>query len=432
MSLLERMQGQLARATQGKQGRDVLWNLGSLLVLSACGFALVALLTRWYGDSGLGVFEQVYAAYVLFSQLAVGGIDRSVLRQVASHPGRDRELGAIVASALLPAVPAAALSTLLFWVGRDALAALVDSPAVAVGIGAAAPGLFCFAINKVLLGVVNGLSRMRAFAVYQSLRYVLILVGLLCVHELGWDGARAAFVFTFSEVLLLLVLIVELLRTVPLPRRLPLVGRAREHARYGAKSVASGMLLELQARVDVWMIGLFLSDARVGIYGIAARVGEGLFQILVVLQNVYNPRLAALFVGGKQQELERLARADRPRMRLGMLAAALVALAAYPLVLRIIAPEPQFAQSLLPFALLAAGMVAVAGHYPFAQALLMAGFPGWHTLYMLSIVAFNVVANSLLIPVLDISGAALATAGSLAFSAFALVALVRARTGVRL
>ena len=41
------------------------------------------------------------------------------------------------------------------------------------------PGLFCFAINKVLLGVVNGLRRMRAFAIYTSLRYVLIAIGLL-------------------------------------------------------------------------------------------------------------------------------------------------------------------------------------------------------------------------------------------------------------
>ena len=36
----------------------------------------------------------------------------------------------------------------------------------------AAPGLFCFAINKVLFGVVNGLRRMRAFAIYTSLRYI--------------------------------------------------------------------------------------------------------------------------------------------------------------------------------------------------------------------------------------------------------------------
>ncbi len=434
MPPIARYLSQARSLVRTKQGADILWNLGSMGVLTVCGFALLALILRWWDDGGatLGIFEQVYAGYIFFSQLAVGGLDRSALRAVAAHPTRDGAMAQAVIAALLPTFALALCASVLFFLARNQVAAWLESPGVALGIAAATPGLFCFAINKVLLAVLNGLERMRAFAVFQSLRYVLILVGLLCVRSWGWDGARVAFVFTFSESILLVLLAVALVRALPRPRRGSLLARAAEHARFGLKSMASGVLLELQARVDVWMIGLFLSDARVGIYGFAARVAEGVFQILVVLQNVYNPKLAAFFARGEKTELERFVRGERKKLVLGMAGAAALAIAVYPVCLALLAPQPAYRESWLPYAVLVLGMAAMAGYYPFSQTLLMAGFPGWHSLYMLSIVALNVVFNALLIQALDIPGAALATAGSFVCSCFLLVVLVRRRAGLQL
>ena len=55
---------------------------------------------------------------------------------------------------------------------------------------------------------------------------------------------------------------------------------------YGAKSALAGVMLELNAKVDIWMIGVFLSDKLVGIYTFAAMVAEGVYQLLVVLQTL--------------------------------------------------------------------------------------------------------------------------------------------------
>jgi Na+-driven multidrug efflux pump len=62
----------------------------------------------------------------------------------------------------------------------------------------------------------------------------------------------------------------------------------------------------------------------------------------------------------------------------------------------------------------------------------MAGRPGWHTIYMGCAVAFNVVGNALLIPVLGIVGAALATSASMLLSILALRLITRQQIGVRL
>jgi O-antigen/teichoic acid export membrane protein len=94
--------------------------------------------------------------------------------------------------------------------------------------------------------------------------------------------------------------------------------------------------------------------------------------------------------------------------------------------------KPGFGGSVVPFRWLMLGIVLCAGYIPFAQTLLMAGFPGTHTLYMVLTVLFNVVGNALLIPRLGLAGAAIATAISMFLGVFVLTGFVRARTGLRL
>jgi O-antigen/teichoic acid export membrane protein len=109
-----------------------------------------------------------------------------------------------------------------------------------------------------------------------------------------------------------------------------------------------------------------------------------------------------------------------------------VAVALFPIALRILFPEQDFGESWLPFAILMAGIALASIRLPFFQFLLMAGRPGAHSLYMLAVVAVNVVANAALIPGLGIRGAALGTALSFLGSVLLLNLWARLATGVRL
>jgi len=416
-------------------GTAVVWNVASLVVLGVSGILLTLLILNGYGKSTLGVFNQALAAYIFFSQLAVGGINASTLRAIAERRDDARHVATVVVGAFVPTLLLALGTTLLFWLARTPIAALLESPDTALGIEAAAPGLFCFALNKVGLAVVNGLERMRAFAVYTALRYLTILIalaGFLVFDEQRAWGPRLAFVFSFSEGVLLLALLPEVL-----PRlRWSLVGDwagwAREHLRYGVKSFASGVLLELNARVDILMIGYFMADAFVGIYTLAAMVAEGLYQLLVVLQNMYNPILAREIAARRFEELRALVRRGKWRTYAAMAGVGAAAVLLYPYVQPLLSSEPGMEQSVTPFAWLMLGIVLAAGYIPFAQTLLMANRPGWHTLYMVVTVLINVVGNALLIPHWGLAGAAISTASALFLSTFVLRALVRRQVGLRL
>jgi O-antigen/teichoic acid export membrane protein len=419
-------------AAQSKLSRGVAWNVASLAVLGLAGIALNVLIGRFYGAADLGVFNQVMGAYILFSMAAAGGINYSILRAVAENVDDRARIAGAVVGGLLPTIILAAAVSACFYGLRNVIAAALDSDAVAIGMRAATPGLFCFALNKQLLAVVNGLGRMRAFAVYQALRYVLILTGFLLLWRTGYSGAELSFVWTFAEGLLLVVLAIEVGIQVAWRLSRDVLAWSREHVHYGVRSVLSAMLLELNAKVDIWMLGLTLDDARVGIYSLAANLAEGFYQLIVVLQNNFNPLLANQLARGATGEVEALVSNSRrwivPSFAVLALAAALV----YPWTLPALVQGPAFQDSWASFAILAGSIGALAAWLPFGNLLLMARRPAMHSLLMAIVVLVNILANWFLIRLWGIEGAAAGTA--IAFAAFALLLkwFARSQTGVRL
>jgi O-antigen/teichoic acid export membrane protein len=115
-----------------------------------------------------------------------------------------------------------------------------------------------------------------------------------------------------------------------------------------------------------------------------------------------------------------------------MAAVAAIAIALFPTAVKLLTEKPGFEGAHVPFALLAIGIFVASGYTPFGQTLLMAGFPGWHSLLMIATVLVNVALNAVLVPRIGIAGAAVATAIAMLASVVFLKALVRARVGVRI
>jgi O-antigen/teichoic acid export membrane protein len=364
--------------------------------------------------------------------LAAAGVHTSCLRAVAAHRRDRARCEGILLGALLPATVLAALAVLAFLLLAEPLAGWLSSPWVAEGMRWAAPGLFFFALNKSLLGVENGLRRMRAFAVFQALRYLLVLAAFAWAHLEGVGPERLPMVFSLAEGLLFPLLLFDVSRQLSWWRGREALSWSRHHLSFGIRNVASGMLLELNTRVDVLMLGTFLGDAEVGIYSFAALFAEGFYQLFVVLQNNYNPLLASQLAAGRKPEVESLVRRGRRASWMLGAAGGVLAVAVYPLIQALFTNDPLLDQSLLPFAILIAGQVLAAGYLPFQGYLAMANLPGWHTLFLLGTVLLNALGNACAIPLLGIAGAAVATGLSFGASALLLRSMGWRLTGVRL
>ncbi len=412
--------------------RDLGWNLVPVALLAVVGLGLNFLIASWWDEAALGSFNLVTATFVAFGVIGACGFQFAALRAIAEDPTDRDRIAAIVVGALVPNVAIAAATTGLFLLLHRPIGDLLDSPAVANGMLWAAPGLFCFALNKLLLGVVNGLRRMRAFAIYTSLRYTLIAVGLVGARVGHADAAQLPAIWTFTEGVLLLVLIVELISTVALARAAGWTTWARRHLDYGVRGVLSTLALEVNSKLDIWMLGIAAPSSVVGIYSMAAALNEGAMQLAVVLQNNLNPVLARDLAAGRIGEVEALVRRTRRWFVPGMVVLCAIGAALYPLIIPAMIGKPSFHDGTVPFCIMMAGLAIASPYLPFNQLLLMASRPGWHTLYMLGIVAVNLVCTAILIPLFGLEGAALSIAASVVMSAVFLRVLARRLLGTKM
>ena len=409
--------------------RDVAWNLVPVALLGVVGLGMNFAIARWWGAAALAIFNLVTITYFVLAVVGACGLQYAVLRAVAERPDDRDHVASAVVGALVPNLGLAAAATAIFLALRGPLAHLHGSAEVAEGIAWAAPGLFAFSITKVLFCVVNGLRRMRAFAIYTSLRYLAIAAGLVVAHAMAWPPAV---VWSVTELTMLVILAVELVCTVSLARAAGWRPWVRRHLSYGGRGVVSTLGYELHTKLDVWMLGAAgIAKATVGVYALGAALAEGATQLSVAVANNLNPIVAGELAAGKPREVDALARRTRRWFVPAFAGACVLGAAIYPLAIpRLVGAE--FAAGTVAFAILMLGLALASPWMPFSQVLLMANRPGWHTVLIVTVVTLNLAAQLVLIPLFGIRGAASAMAFAQVSSALLVRWLAKVRVGVQL
>jgi O-antigen/teichoic acid export membrane protein len=412
--------------TDRRLRRDIAWNLVPVALLAGVGLGSNFAIFTWWGPEALAVFNLVTTAVFVCAVIGACGLQFAVLRAVAEAPLDRARIASVVVGALVPNVVLAAAITGAFVALREPVSSLLHSKEVGEGMLVAAPGLFCFSINKVLFNVVNGLRRMRAFAVYTSLRYSLIAVGVVVAHVMKLPVGRIAVVWSITECTMFLVLTVELIATVDLSRASSWRGWMRRHLDFGLRGVLATLAYEINTKLDIWMLGAFgIDKALIGIYGIAGALNEGATQLSVVLQNNLNPMMARELAEDRPKAVAELARRTRRWFVPGFTVACALGVVVFPYAIPWLMHDRSLYAGTVPFAILMAGLVLASPYLPFTQILLMANRPGWHTGYVVTVMAINFIADLILIPRYGLTGAAIATAGAVVSSAILIRILAR-------
>jgi len=408
-SQIQRRKSQIANHLfTGKFSGDVAWNLGSLALLGASGVLINTIIARHQSPTSLGVFNQAFAFYIVLSQLAVGGMHFSIVKYL-SHTD-DRDLMAIVISSALAAITVAAV---VVAIGAFLLAPyigiLFESQDVALGIQFICPALVLFSVNKGFMMVLNGTRRMRAYAIFQGLRYLLIILGVIGLILGGFAGPYLAWCFLVSE-LLLAFAIIGYVHTSVVGLSLRRVARTWifRHLSFGIRGFFGGMLSDLNTRMDIILLGYFVSDASVGIYSFAAVCAEGFGQISYVVKQNLDPIIGRLTAAMNIEQLRSLMRRVALVFVPSILALSLVSVLLFPLIVRLFTDD-RFLESWPIFTILLAGIVINAGFRPFQGVFLLTGRPGLHSLFFLTVVLSNAILNVLFIQRLGTMGAAVAT-----------------------
>ncbi len=395
-----------------KLTQDIAYSMGSFVVLAISGIVINIVITALRDAAALGVFNIAYAVYIVASQFAALGIHYSVLRHTAYYHESPVERGRMLLTAGLMVVAFGFLAAGAMTLAHPLFDAAFSSAHAGQAIVNSALGLLLFPLNKVLLAYLNGLRQMKAFSILQALRYLSLMVAVSAVAASSMPIENATFGFLVAE-MITAVATIGFLASRRLATDLVYcrdwVGR---HLAFGSKGLMAGMFAEVNSRVDVLMIGYFLSDRATGIYSFAAMLVDGLYQVLAMIRINFNPILVAAVRDRKWEHAQRLREQSGRYVAPAVLAlSALLALGFY-LFTSWLMPGKGLLEGLPALLILMSGVCVVAIFVPFDNLLMVSGHPGYQTAQQLATVIANIIVAALLLPVLGIEGAALGTAVS--------------------
>lgn len=415
--------------------KDVLWNIGSLAILGASGIMINFAIMFRQGSEALGIFNQIFAFYLVGSQIAVGGLQFSTLKHCSYEQNNLLECAKITSSALVLVAMGSLMVCAATYSLRNLIGRTLESPALALGLTFAIPGLFFFSLNKVLVMALNGLRNMRAFAVFQALRYIFILLVVVAMMRLGYTGAYLSLSLTIAEFALFIVLMLYiniLLFHIRFSLSSDMWDWHRRHISFGSRGFLGGVLIEMNSRIDVFILGYFMTDRVVGIYSFGSTFAEGFAQIGTVVRQNIDPIIGKYFAEKNKEKIQEAARKIREKFYPIMSLLGVVLVMGFLILIWLVFPDKATWQSLGVLVILVTGIVIASGYLPFITLIMQGGRPGVFTLLIALTVLGNIFLNLCLIPLIGLYGAAVANASVYLFEAVGIMILAKRLFGIRL
>jgi len=392
---------------QNKFTTGFVWNLASLAVLAVSGLLINVVIGRVCGAADLGVFNQVFAIYIIAGQFAVGGLQFAVLKHIPQYRDDRAACNRIIsASIYLTLVIGLTVASIVFILAGP-LGVLLGSQDVAKGIPFACPAIVCFSLNKVLLAAVNGYRKMRAFAIFQALRYILMVMFLLLAMILQTPGYSLIYIVSGAEFIVTMCAGIYVFKLNKPVSPWNCISWIKELAAYGFMAFPGGAFLEINSRVDIIILGIFQTDQIVGIYSLAALLVEGVSLVTVALLVNINPIITATYFRNDRREFNALITDTIKYSYIMMTMLAILSCAVYPLFITIFMSS--FMDSWPLFCILMVGLTASAGYFPLRILFSQTGHPGLQTLFFSLVLISNIILNLALVPPFGMYGAALAT-----------------------
>ena len=389
--------------------KDVSWTMGSTVIKSAGGIIINVMVGNFYNADGLGIFNQALAIYIILSTISVFGLQNAVVKYTAQYKEKKPdEIPLLTSTALVSAFCFALIIPILFYLAVYLFPAILEDIRLMPALANILIALPFFSANKVLMGLANGMRRMKLFAAVRSMRWLLVIAFIGLSYFTHQALSFCLLAFPFTELILFLWQFFYLRKFYRFTFRIS--GKwGRELLAFGSKTVLTGAISELNGKLDILMIRLFLGDFQVGIYSLAASIARGFIMLASVVSTNFNPFISALWEKKEITLLKDHISKLRKISALIFLPLLTISAVIFPFFLEIAMKTKSFGASTAVYLYLLPGIAVVTIFHWCGGLLSMAGYPGQSIKVGSLTLVFNALANALLIPLMGINGAAVAT-----------------------
>lgn len=282
-------------------------------------FATNALLARLLSPSEMGSYFLATSLLTVFWLLAALGLNTAVVRFVAENLGVGkvgRARSAVSLVLRLGAAGAVAVGAVLALFGGPLVDFLFDAPALAAATGLLAAWLVLGTLQGLIAEIFRGFSDIRLAVLFLNFNGVVSAGLLVTALALIWAFAGTTTLSTVFAIAVGAALAALIPSAIALRRKMRGFPKESGGATMPAGEVLSvalpllmtNLIVFALAYADLWIVGAFLPQEDVALYGAALRTVLLVAAPLVIAEAVMPPLIAELHGQGRGRELERMLR----------------------------------------------------------------------------------------------------------------------------
>ena len=391
-----------------KFNNDLIWNFSGFSLTAVTGLAINIILIKIYGFESLGYFNIVYTMYLIGSQIATWGIHLSVQKYIPQYGKNKTHRKNLLISSLLSVFIISLLFTSLLFVINKIPGKMISNELLESGFVYCIPGIVFFAINKVYLSYLNGMRRMKEFAIFNFLRPFLMIIFILIFIRTKIDIVFLSLVFFIPELVLFMIQLIWINEAFSTFKVKKIIKTAKMHVRFGTRAVLGNIVLDMNSKVDIFILGFFQSNTMVGVYSFASFVSDGIIQVFYVIRTNINPVITELYFHRSRKLMEKVLRISVKKMYKFIAIVGVLAIVGYMTILVLMKVNDHFSENVIVFLLLISGAIISGGYIPLQMVFNQIGLPKEQSRFLFIFFTANVVFNIILIPFIGIYGSAIA------------------------
>jgi O-antigen/teichoic acid export membrane protein len=389
---------------------DIQWSFISLFTASFVNFVLRIIIGRELGPAGLGVYTLVFVIYLLGMQFAAFGVTSALTKYVAEFIDDHNTVKKYVSSGMTSSIISGTLMAIVLYLFAPYLAnSFFKIPEMEGFLELIALCLPFIAIQKAVLGTLNGFRKMHLYALVNIAQYVSVVclsIVLVIVFNMGVFGAVIGLVVPTIIVGILSPLLIK--THLGCDNSFWDMSALRATTIFGFFVVLSNSIGYLATQIDSILIGHYLDPTAVGIYAVAILLVQALTLVPNAIQCVTYPAMATLYGKGDVVGVRHIFYSTLKKSFLLTSGVAVLLAICAPFIITLLFGQ-QFLGAYIPLLILLIGYTVDSSFSAVGTTLGSIGKV--HIVFRIQAicVVLNIILNILLIPLLGIAGAALAT-----------------------
>lgn len=404
---------------------DIKWAFISTAMASLVHFILRTIIGRELGSDGLGVYTLAFTIYLLGMQFAAFGIGSALTKYVAEFLEDRLTIDKYISSGLTSSIiTGTAMGLVLFLLAPHLANSIFHTPEMEGMIKLISICFPFIAIQKAVLGTLNGFRKMRRLAflnIVQNVSVVLISAVLVLSFDMSVMGAIIGLVVP--------TMIVGLLSPILIRNHIAFASlwngpALRATTVFGFYIVLGNSIGFLNTQMDNLFIGYYLDPSEVGIYAVAVLLAQTMTLIPTAIQYVTAPMTATLYGKGDVKGVRRLFFSTLKKSLIMSAVSASILAVASPYIITLVFTDV-YSTSYVPLLILLVGYAISASYGAVGATLASIGMVKVSFRIHAMCALFNILLNIMLIPILGIVGAALSTAGTMIANFIITVSIVK-------